>query len=820
MELLFYIFIKPYVIVLETVFHILGRITETGLDLFLTFLLGIVLLLPIYYGSKKIKLKTKVWNILCYVLSFGIQITVCFSVWVFVREIFGSESENFGLISNLGQPDGLISIFGLSLNLLPVVYLTVSCVTLFLGNYSLFERIVIFFESVVTTLIIYNMPSSAALFWVMLSVCHILLEILVHFILKPKKNETDTVNEKNSNLEKADYYLFFSGLCFVILLSGFYIPSNIIRTSMQEFVDVSDMRNPLYYILFSMALSFGMFGIWGSIYYLLAGTKIKKVLEKSIWVIGCIASVDYIMSGSYQGEINSTLVYFEEKEFGTGRVLMSMVLAAVLSVILIILMKKKNEFANILVTTELAILVVSVVFNAFSITSGYRKMNYIRNEKANEECIRLSKNGKNVIIILADRALGPLVPFLFEEKPELIERFDGFTYYPNTISFAAYTNTGAPAAYGGYEYTPEALNARTEESLEQKHNEALKVLPVLFWQNNYEVTVIDPVYAGYNWIPDLSIFDDYSEIKKYRLEGKLKDRLPEDFASEKELLKRNFYCYSLMKMFPLNWQDMLYDLGDYCTPNPDYYIQSSRYTSDGYYAAFLDAYAVLERLSELTIIEDDEKDYFVSFYNSTPHMECLLQEPDYVPKHHVDNSPFHPDDEYVYYAGEKSLYMITMPQEEFYHVDMATFLKLGEWFDYLKENDCYDNTRIIIVSDHGADIENFNSVLDNGMDVENFMPVLMVKDFDAHGFTESDEMMTNADVAAIATESIIENRVNPFTGNLLDAHEKEEMDEYLIFYSEINNTGDNHGNIFKPGLWFSLKGNPYDLSNWSYLGQY
>ena len=39
-----------------------------------------------------------------------------------------------------------------------------------------------------------------------------------------------------------------------------------------------------------------------------------------------------------------------------------------------------------------------------------------------------------------------------------------------------------PALFGGYEYTPEESNRRSDMSLVEKHNEALRVLPTLFRQ--------------------------------------------------------------------------------------------------------------------------------------------------------------------------------------------------------------------------------------------------------------------------------------------------------------------------------------------------
>ena len=74
-----------------------------------------------------------------------------------------------------------------------------------------------------------------------------------------------------------------------------------------------------------------------------------------------------------------------------------------------------------------------------------------------------------------------------------------------------------PGLIGGYEYTPVEMNKRENETLVSKHNEALKVLPVLFRNNGYEVTMCDPPYANYQWIPDLSVFDEYPEIKTFLL---------------------------------------------------------------------------------------------------------------------------------------------------------------------------------------------------------------------------------------------------------------------------------------------------------------
>ena len=149
---------------------------------------------------------------------------------------------------------------------------------------------------------------------------------------------------------------------------------------------------------------------------------------------------------------------------------------------------------------------------------------------------------------------------------------------------------------------------------------------------------------------------------------------------------------------------------------------------------------------------------------------------------------------------------------------MATFLRLGEWFDYLREQGVYDNTRIILVSDHGRDLGQFDITCD-GKDLEHFMPLLMVKDFNASGFTVSDEFMTNGDTPVLATSGLIDNPVNPTTRNPITSDAK--IGPQTVFFSPIAMISENHGNTFLPGSWYTFTGgDPHDPENWTYLGDY
>ena len=160
-------------------------------------------------------------------------------------------------------------------------------------------------------------------------------------------------------------------------------------------------------------------------------------------------------------------------------------------------------------------------------------------------------------------------------------------------------------------------------------------------------------------------------------------------------------------------------------------------------------------------------------------------------------------------------------QMSHYHVNMASMMKLGRWFDYLRQQGVYDNTRIIIVSDHGIELNSFDD-MHAGMPPVDLMcihPLLLVKDFNGEGEIRTDStFMTNADTPMLAFDGLIENPVNPFTGNAVTDAVKYD-DEHYIFGTNWR-VWQNKSKKYQPGDWWILKGdNFFDTSSWQYLGR-
>ena len=451
---------------------------------------------------------------------------------------------------------------------------------------------------------------------------------------------------------------------------------------------------------------------------------------------------------------------------------------------------------------------------------------------ADEISIPLTTTGQNVVVIMMDRMMGAYIPYIFNERPDVAEQFAGFTYYPNTISFGQYTNFGAPALYGGYEYTPAQINARSDELLVDKHNEALRVMPQIFADNGWNVTVGDPTYANYDWIPDVSIYDYNENITAYQLAGALNCRseLLVNSGEEYETrLNRNLFCYGVMKIMPYFLQPLIYSEGSYTYMNFAYegyvdtsYVGNSFHTQVGLLESFIQEYTVLQNLNDLVDVTSDPTNCFFMFGNGTTHERTLLAEPDYIPVPFVDNTEYdeahmdrftvdgvtlHMDTGYCTYAA--------------YESNMAACILLGEWFDYLRANGLYDNTRIIIVADHGDNDDVVGMQLDDlvvdniGFNALSVNPVLLVKDYGCTEFNVSYDFMTNADTPFLACDGLIADPVNPFTGNpIIEADKTGDM---IVYASDECNTLNNNGTQFEDpdAYWLSVNDNIWDDENWA-----
>ncbi len=786
---------------------------------------------------------------------------------------------SFGPIADMGAPDGMLKIFGLTLNLLPILMTAINYISasIYMRGFPLKSKLQTYGLAVVFLVLLYNSPAGLVFYWTLNN----LFSLLKNVFYKMKRpglvlgiifsavsvfgavyflffHTVETARMKffltlillalqlplllalraktraarpAVRVEKPERFGFFLGCLLLMILTGLLIPSGVIRDSTSEFVDNLAPRSPLNYLLNSALLAAGTFLVWFEIFYHLADGRGKRILGLAISALAVGAAVDYLFFGTGYGNLSEMLRFDVHPKNTVGQMFLNAGVLLALTALLYVIWKKKQAMLRLLVGALCFAAFGMSVTNVFGIQKEYSAIR-TQMERTDEQLqIRLSKTGKNVVVLMMDRAVASMVPYMMNEKPELKEAFDGFTYYPNSMSYGVCTNFGVTGVFGGYEYTPEEMNARTDQLLQEKHDESMKLMPDLFYHAGYEVTICDLPYCGYKKPSDYSIFDDYPGMHTYFAKDGRFNRGTRSQEDTDFLLNRNFFCYSLFKSAPLILQKTLYDNGNYnradaaaVQEEADTSVQTmlSDYTASGFDKGFMNNYMVLKNLPSITRIESSGNTFF-AMDNELPHRPVLLQEPDYVPAAYVDDTDYEAAHNPRTAADGSTLYLSNEMQVTHYHANMAAFLALGEWFDYLRENDLYDNTRIIIVSDHGWYLQFFRDLLhdvDDDKDVEDMMMLqcmLMVKDFNSKGFTVDERFMTNADTPTIAFSGLIENPVNPFTGKPITDEMKYAPEQHAT-YSYNWNVAKNNGVAFLPCKWFSVHDDVRVGENWEYIG--
>ena len=808
-------------------------------------------------------------------ISLLLQIPFFIAAYRFLSDLVLLQGASFGPIRDLGAPDAMFTIAGFTVNILPILMTVINLISgaIYSRGFPLSSKIQQVVLTILFLVLLYDRPAGLVMYWTLNNVFSLVKNIFYKVLKHPKEvfavlaaafgvivfgyfavtgrlwsrkrivffavillitllplislirdRYFGGSKRETKQPEPIPALYFLLGGIFLTFLIGFVIPEAVISDSPLEFVEKMAYRNPIRFSLGTCVITAGFFLVWGNVFYYLADTRFKRVFTVLYWCASIPCVVTYMFFGRKLGDISTGLIFDNQPTFARSERLLNTALVLLLVTVCLLIWKyRKTLIPRVYIIGILGLAGLSVV-SIRNMQKGISEANYLYpadqvEDTEIEPVFRLSKTGQNVIILMLDRAMGAYPPYIFKQRPELREKFEGFVWYPNTIAFGTRTNYGSPALFGGYEYSPVEINLREDDLLVDKQNEALKVLPVLFDEADYEVTVCDPPYAGYEWIPDLSIFDDYPDIKTFNTMGSYNAEFTAFRAEYEKLQMRNFFFYSVFKAAPVVLQRAIYDKGAYFSSSQNTKVEQK----------FLDSYSVMLHLNDITEITDEDTDTMLCMTNKLTHEDTVLQMPDFEMSLHANNDAYYDDSVFEVdgvrmktgYNGKKAP---TGAKFKHFCVNVKSYIELGKWFDYMRENGVYDNTRIILVSDHGRELGQFDNLdfSELGLtDGQRFNCLLMVKDFNAKNeFTRSDEFMTNADTPILAMDGIIENPVNPFTGNATTNEEKYAHPQIVTTSKNwrVDNRDDVTQLLSKKETWLTVEDNIFDPNSWTVIG--
>ena len=819
--------------------------------------------------------------------SLLIQIPFFLAAYHFLSDLGTLKGVSFLFVKDFGSSDATFHIGSFAVNILPIAMTIINCVSgaLYSKGHAAKEKIQIYAFAAIFLVVLYNSPAGLVVYWTMNNILSLVKNIFyklkqpkkvlyiilcifaalcivspftilsssksgfkkvilvlgiilpfIPFAVKKLAQITDNsfkILEQNKKLRTS---LFSFSAIALAVLSGLAIPSIIMESEPNNYCYVDSYKSPFVFLSTTFFQAVGFFILWPSCFYALFSVRIKKILALLFTAGAFIAVVNTFIFGGHYGPVEAWLEFMQPQVFTPKLyeiVLNLSVLAAIFALFVILLAKFPKIARSLSVILVLSLGAVSLR-NIASIQNAYKNLAVPSYNNELEPIFSLSKTHKNVIVLMQDRLFNPYIPYIFEELPDLKQKFDGFVNYPNTVSMGKLTMIGTPGLFGGYDYTPHRMNERaveeSEKTLQDKHSEALLTLPLIFTKNGYKAYVANLPYENYLEQPESNMYlknpdleqngikvesytdpdenpyiikyEGHEEIQHNRVLGTYTSYWYAKHGMEKEpyistQIFRNFIWFSFFKMVPPCIRGGVY--------HRDYWLSYNKWDNS---ARFIDNYAVVDYLPELTKI-DDEKPSFILLDNEATHEPTALQAPQYDFRKTKDitnkgNSP--------------------LKNEDAFSTSCGIFNRLSEFFEYMKENGVYDNTKIIIVSDHGSFSGGAKSNLpslegDLKVNPQNFVASLLVKDFYAHGEIKDDyTFMTNADTPYLATKDVIESAVHPFTHRPLKVENKND-------YTILNNAPAQSTRIrkekafnVKDSEWFTVKDSVFESKNWGKYG--
>jgi hypothetical protein len=859
LELLYSICVWPFQASIEFFFLLFMNIVgdEAGLSIiFLAFFMNILLMpfyslqmLPVnseleHYAQSK-KIKKLLISIKPYLFIFFYALLFIASN-VYFENVYFENPPTFGKIKDLTNPDGILGF-----NLFPTLMLIFAIIALIIIPVIKNKKIhlpsailmILFFIIFITH---YKSPATICLFWavtalflclkncidsikhsstwyrgIIFFVC-LALMIMIGFRYKELRLAntlalaaiilttmliTLFINSIQRFFEGPIFYsaethslaVYRYSCITLFLLAGLVIPLLLFSSSPADFASIGTM------IFQTICQAASIFFAATFFYWEFSSKLIRRFLTILIpflvllFLISCFA-----FPGDY-GNLTSNFTFEEWKGPGRivdlGRSAAAIFLSAII-VFCIFRFKKIQWLKNSFLIISASFMIISGM-NIFSIVTelvSLKDRTIVSEYDSNEKIFTFSKTGENIFVLFLDRATGFSMPDAFELDPKLKNSLDGFTWYPNTITFGDYTITGYPGMIGGYEYRPLDLNKRTNETLSDKVNEAIKILPQIFSDAGYNVMVTDPTYTNLSGTPDPSIFDGMKNVQSKNIKGIFRKR----YDATQNLESKSFYNifnyditlrFSFFRMFPPITRPVFYQNGKWF-----------KNTGASSYVDLVNLFPNLLYLEDLCNIAQDGKTFNIMM-NDTVHREGahnrnleLVSEPIIFSKEEID--------QYGSLDNVKHTYTFS-----------AALSAVGNWCEWLKQQGIYDNTKIIVVSDHG---KSFGGAKISSSIAERRNPLLLVKDFNARGdFVVSNDFMTNADMPAIATSSLTKNSfgsvTNPFTGNEISHAQKNER--IFIVDGPWQPQYHNKNSFIIDTIWEVKNQNIFDPENWIDLGK-
>ncbi|MBD5647610.1 MAG: hypothetical protein HDQ89_08340 [Desulfovibrio sp.] len=358
-----------------------------------------------------------------------------------------------------------------------------------------------------------------------------------------------------------------------------------------------------------------------------------------------------------------------------------------------------------------------------------------------EKFFTFSRHGKNIVVVMLDMFTGGNMNQLLERHPELKTELDGFIWYEDVVTAGNATIFGKAPILGGEAAHPFNLNKDASKSLEEKFAATFGKFFSELQERNFRLSVFDNDFFHPELVyPYLKTTENTNFVNAPWLlwEGALsKWKKMHNFnMNTSQSFSGFFNILGFYNISPLTYKNKLYDNGRW----------NKTISKASYDIRFTTAQlAGLELPLYASKISDTDENCFIYIMNLLPHFPWILDE----------NGMPEKKEAWKYDPKELAQGF----SDDHIRAEYFTLKKLIAWFDWMKKNNVYNNTEIILVSDHDhhGDSLEIRKIWASAPEPPLFLHgLLLVKEFGAHGELRIDRksLMANWDVVTIIRNSL------------------------------------------------------------------
>lgn len=353
---------------------------------------------------------------------------------------------SFFIFKDLNIPDGLLSIGGISINILPIIMtvINIAASAVYAHGLSLKEKLQLYITALIFLVLLYDSSSGLVFYWTLNNIFSLFKNIFYKIKLYPRTwyivsitalllitfTVIATAAAKKSIIiigsisifvlclpflqklknrieqkevisilhnDKDRFLIFLLSAISLVCLAGLMIPSFTIASSPQEFLNIEGIKYPLNILYYTFFQSFGIF-VWLLCIYGICTKGGKQNLCILMTITLCIALIDvFIFNGNYKN-INSELIFDNigllrhPRSYFTLNIIALMVASIV---IFIILHSKFSKYLKPMFTIILLTLFSTSVYSMVSIqkTSQYGTQ-ILKNKNSQTKAYKISRTGK------------------------------------------------------------------------------------------------------------------------------------------------------------------------------------------------------------------------------------------------------------------------------------------------------------------------------------------------------------------------------------------------------------------------------------------